>query len=160
VTARRLVIWALATFHAAAFVIAALLLLYPRGRFGDTLASLNTLLGFGLYIALWVTTVVTTRGALRGLDPLTASMGREFPRRAIRWGAANGVAFLVMLAVPLIVGSIAAAPAGANPLSSLPFVVVVAPIALSVAAAVGGLIGLALSLVDLLLIAAARRVVR
>lgn len=156
----RLTTWSFATFHVALFVVAAVLFLYSRGGFGATLASLNTLLGLGLFIALWATTFFTTRRAFRGLDLADAAALRLLPRRAIRWGAANGVAFLALLAIPLIVGAIAAARPGGNPLAPLGFAVIASPFALSVAAVVGALVGLVLSLVDLVLIAAARWMVR
>ena len=155
---RRLLIWAFATFHVAVFVLAAVLLLYSRGSFGATLASLNTLAGLGLFVALWATTLFTTRGAFRGIDLVGASRLR-LSARAIRWGAANGVVFLVLLALPLIIGSIAATPRGGNPLAALGIAAIAAPFALSVAAVVGALIGLVLSVADLLLIAVARRMV-
>ena len=155
---RALATWALATFHATFFILVFVLLLYSRGGFGATLASLNTLVGLGLFIALWATTLFTTRGALRGVDPLGGNVdGRRLARQAIRWGAANGVAFLAVLGVALIVGSIAAAPPGGNPLAVLGLAAIASPFALSVAAVIGGLSGLMLSALDLMLIGVARR---
>ena len=156
---RRLVVWALATFHVAVFLVAFVLLLYSRGRFGATLATLNTLVGLGLFIALWATTLFTTRRALRGVDPLADRVdGPTLARQAIRWGAANGVAFLLALAVPLVVGSIAATPRGGNPFAVLGIAAIAAPFAISVASVIGGVVGLALAAVDLMLISLARRI--
>ena len=156
---RALAAWALATFHATFFVLAFVLLLYSRGGFGATLASLNTVVGLGLFVALWGTTLVTTRRALRGVDPIGESIdGLRLASQAIRWGAANGLAFLGLLAIPLIIGSIAATPPGGNPLGVLGIAVVASPFAASVAAVIGGLSGLTLSALDLVLIGLARRI--
>jgi hypothetical protein len=155
---RPLVAWALATFHATFFVLAFVLLLYSRGGFGTTLATLNTLVGLGLFLALWGITLVTTRRALRGVDALDGPVdARRLARQAIRWGAANGVAFLGLLAFPLIVGSVAATPPGGNPLAVLGIAAIASPFAVSVAAVIGGLSGLTLSAIDLALIGLARR---
>lgn len=156
---RALAAWALATFHATFFVLVFVLLLYSRGGFGATLASLNTLVGLGLFVALWGTTLVTTRRVLRGINPLGASVdGLRLANQAIRWGAANGLGFLALLAIPLLIGSIAATPPGGNPLAVLGIVVIAAPFAVSVAAVIGALTGLTLSALDLVLIGLARRI--
>lgn len=156
---RALAAWALATFHATFFVLVFVLLLYSRGGFGATLASLNTLVGLGLFVALWGTTLVTTRRALRGINPFGASVdGLRLANQAIRWGAANGLGFLALLAIPLLIGSIAATPPGGNPLAVLGIVVIAAPFAVSVAAVIGALTGLTLSALDLVLIGLARRI--
>jgi hypothetical protein len=155
---RTLATWALATFHATFFVLAFVLLFYSGGRFGYTLASLNTLVGLGLFVALWATTLFTTRGAFRGVDTTGAIDGLRLSRNAIRWGAANGVAFLVLLAIPLIIGSMAATPPGGNPLAVLGITAVAAPFAASVAAVFGGVSGLVFSAFDLVLMALARRI--
>lgn len=156
---RALAAWALATFHATFFVLVFVLLLYSRGGFGATLASLNTFVGLALFIALWGTTLVTTRRALRGIDPLAASVdGLRLSSQAIRWGAANGLAFLALLAIPLIIGSIAATPPGGNPFAVLGIALVASPFAASVAAVFGALSGLTLSALDQVLIGLARRI--
>jgi hypothetical protein len=155
---RTLATWALATFHATFFVLAFVLLFYSGGRFGYTLASLNTVVGLGLFVALWATTLFTTRGAFRGVDPVGRIDGLRLSRDAIRWGAANGVAFLVLLAVPLIIGSMAATPAGGNPFGVVGLSAVVAPFAASVAAVIGALSGLVFSAFDIALISLGRRI--
>ena len=157
---QRLVIWALATFHATLFVVAAVLFLYTRGGLGALLASLNTLVGLALFVALWVTTLFTTRRALAGMDLLGDVDEGRLARRAFRWGAVNGMAFLVVLGVVLIVGSIAATPAGQNQLGVLPIAVIAAPFALVVSAAVGGAAGAIFGVIDITLHALARGIGR
>jgi hypothetical protein len=152
--------WALGSFNAAAFTLALLLLLYPRGGFGDLLAGLSTVSGLSLYLALWATTVYATRRALRGLDLLaeTPSQGDAFFGRALRWGGFTGVAFLAELALV----QLAAALAGGNVevLRALPFFVVFGFIASLVAFVVGALVGVTLGAVDLAGIRLSRRLVR
>src|SRR6267143_1545541 len=100
----KLVSWSLATFHATFFVLAIVLFVYSRDVLGAGLSGLNTFVGLGLFVALWVTTYVTTSRALRGLDLIGSARDRSgYARRALRWGAANGVAFLAVLGVVAIV---------------------------------------------------------
>src|SRR5207302_1566277 len=106
---QRLVTWALATFHATLFVVASVLFAYTRGGLGSLLANLNTLVGLGLFAALWATTFLTTQRALEGIDVLGTMDDRAFVRRVFRWGAANGMAFLAVLAVVFLVEALAVA---------------------------------------------------
>lgn len=71
-----LAVWALATFHASAFVAVALLVLYAGGGLGSALQGLNTAVGLGLFVALWATTYVATRNALRGARSCAARADR------------------------------------------------------------------------------------
>jgi hypothetical protein len=159
--ARALVLWALATFHTTLFVLALVVLLYSRGSFGATLASLNTLVGLGLFLALWITTYFTTRRALDDQDLLAETFDRPlFGRRVVRYGAVNALAFLLVLAVVLIVGSMAATPRGGNPFGVLGLALIASPFAVSVALVVGGIVGVTLGAVDLLLLSVARALVR
>lgn len=140
--------WALGTFNSAALAVVLLLLLYPRGRFGDTLAGLSTLTGLALYVALWATTVYATRRALRGIDLLDdARAGEAFFGRALRWGGFTGIAFLVELAAIQIVSVILGGDL--RPLASLPFLIPFGVIASLVAFVVGALVGVTLGALDL-----------
>jgi hypothetical protein len=152
----RLATWALASFHATFLVIAAVLIVFTRGGLGSLLASLNTLVGLGLFIALWVTTFFTTERALEGIDLAQDRDERTFARRAFRWGAANGMAFLAVLGLVLITGSMAATPSGGNPLGVLPIALFAAPFALVISAAVGAIAGAIFGVIDLVLVALGR----
>ena len=157
---RRLTIWALATFHAAVFVLGAVLLVYPRGHFGATLAGLNTAVGLGLFLALWATTYVTTRRALAGIDLFAAEVdGVRFGNRALRLGAANGIAFVAVLGAVLIASSMIATPPGQNPAGVLPFALFAAPFAVIFAAVIGAVVGATFGVLDLALLGVARRLV-
>lgn len=150
--------WALGTFNSAALALALLLLLYPRGRFGDMLAGLSTLTGLALYVALWATTVYATRRALRGIDLLgDARAGDRFFGPALRWGGFTGFAFLLELAVIQIVSVVLGGDL--RPLSSLPLLIPFGVIASLVAFVVGALVGVTLGAVDLAGVRLSRRLV-
>ncbi len=103
----KLVTWSLATFHATAFVLVIVLFGYSGGGLGGALGGLNTFVGLGLFLALWATTYLTTSRALRGLDLIGSARDRGmYPRRALRWGAANGMTFLAILGIVAIVTAI------------------------------------------------------
>ena len=142
--------WSLATFHASGFVLAIVFFLYSRDALGLALGGLNTLLGLALFVALWATTYLTTCRALDGLDLLSEDDRVLFARRAFRWGAANGIAFLGVLGVVLIASAVFVSPTVLLP------VLFVAPFALLISAVVGALVGLIFSVVDLALLAVAR----
>ena len=149
--------WALGTFNSAALALALLLLLYPRGRFGDTLAGLSTLTGLALYVALWATTVYTTSRALRGIDLLgDRRAGDRFFGQALRWGGFTGVGFLLEAALIQIVS---VALRGELQLASLPFLIPFGVIASLVAFVVGALVGVTLGAVDLAGVRLSRRLV-
>jgi len=152
----RLVTWSLATFHATAFVLAIVLFAYSRDALGAGLSSLNTFVGLGLFVALWATTYLTTSRALKGLDLIASTRDRDrYASRALRWGAANGMSFLAILGAVAIVGAIANTRPGQVASGILFPALFIAPIALVVSAAVGGVVGVIFGIVDLGLFALA-----
>jgi hypothetical protein len=152
----KLVTWSLATFHATTFVLAIVLFTYSRGGLGAALSGLNTFVGLGLFAALWVTTYLTTSRALEGLDLVRSARDREaYGRRTVRWGAANGMGFLVILGVVALLVAISnTRPDQVGPGILFP-ALLAAPIALVVAAAVGGAAGVIFGIIDLGLFALA-----
>lgn len=151
-----LVTWSLATFHATTFVLAIVLFAYSRDVLGGGLSGLNTFVGLGLFVALWATTYLTTSKAVRGLDLIASARDRSrYPRRALRWGAANGMSFLAVLGVVAIVTAISNTQAGQVPSGILFPALFIAPIALVVSAAVGGTVGAIFGIIDLGLFALA-----
>ena len=152
----KLVTWSLATFHATAFVLAIVLFAYSRDALGAGLSGLNSFVGLGLFVALWGTTYVTTSRALKGLDLLTSARDRGgYPRRALRWGAVNGMAFLGILGFVAVVSAVLnTRPDQVGPGILFP-ALFIAPIALIVSAAVGGAVGALFGIIDLALFAIA-----
>jgi hypothetical protein len=152
--------WVLGTFHTSIFGLALLLLLYPRGRFGDTLAGLSTLSGLAIFVALWVTTVFTTRRALAGLNWLeddSAQMAVFF-RRALRWGGVNGLLFLIVLGAILFLSALITAPDSITR-PALTFVGLIFWIGLVVSYAVGAIVGVTLGALDIAALRIARSVI-
>jgi len=148
----KLVTWSLATFHATAFVLAIVLFAYSRGALGAGLSGLNTFVGLGLFVALWATTYFTTSRALRGLDLIGSARDRDgYVRRTFRWGAANGMSFLVILGIVAIGSAIENTQPGQVGAGILFPALVIAPVALAVSAAVGGAVGALFGIVDLAL---------
>jgi uncharacterized membrane protein (DUF485 family) len=152
--AMKLVTWSLATFHATVFVLAIVLFAYSRDALGAGLGGLNTFVGLGLFVALWATTYVTTSRALRGLDLIGSARDRRgYPRRALRWGAANGMSFLAILGIVAVITAISNTRPGQVASGILFPALFIAPIALVVSATVGGAIGALFGIIDLALFA-------
>jgi hypothetical protein len=152
----RLVTWSLATFHATTFVLAIVLFAYSRNALGAGLSGLNTFVGLGLFVALWATTYLTTSRALTGLDLISSARDRGvYPRRTLRWGAANGMSFLAILGLVALIAAIANARSGQVTSGILVPALFIAPIALVASAAVGGAVGALFGIIDLALFAVA-----
>jgi hypothetical protein len=152
----KLVMWSLATFHTTVFVLVIVLFAYSGGGLGGALSGLNTFAGLGLFVALWATTYMTTARALRGLDLIGSARDRGgYGRRAFRWGAANGMSFLAILGVVAVVAAIANTRPGQVTSGILLPALFIAPIALIVSAAVGGVVGVIFGIIDLGLFAVA-----
>jgi hypothetical protein len=152
----RLVTWSLATFHATVFVLVIVLFGYSGGGLGGALGGLNTFAGLGLFLALWTTTYLTTSRALKGLDLIGSARARGgYRRRALRWGAANGMSFLAILGIGVIVTAVANTRPGQVTSGILFPALFIAPIALAVSAVVGAAVGAFFGIIDLALFALA-----
>ena len=152
----KLLTWALATFHTTVFVLVIVLFAYSGGGLGGALGGLNTFAGLGLFVALWVTTYVTTARALRGLDLIGSARDRGgYARRAFRWGAANGMSFLAILGIVAIAAAVANTRPGQVGSGILLPALFIAPIALVFSAAFGGAVGVIFGIIDLGLFAVA-----
>lgn len=152
----KLVTWTLATFHASVFVLAIVLFAYSRDALGAALAGLNTFVGLGLFVALWATTYVTTSRAVEGLDLIGSARDRDaYPRRTLRWGAANGMAFLAILGLVAILTAVSKTRPDQVASGILLPALFIAPIALVASAVVGGAVGAIFGIIDLGLFAVA-----
>lgn len=148
----KLLAWSLATFHTTVFVLAIVLFAYSGGGLGGALSGLNTFAGLGLFVALWATTYLTTARALAGLDLIGSARDRGgYGRRAFRWGAANGMSFLAVLGIGVLVAALANTRPGQAGSGILLPALFIAPIALVVSAAVGGVVGVLFGIIDLAL---------
>jgi len=149
--------WILGTFHTAAVGLALLFLAYPGGGLGVTLASLSTVTGLAIFIALWAITVFATSRAIRGLD-LAAGVSAGYHRRALRWGALNGAVFLWSFAALLALQQLVTAPGTLSWQSFLLGAGFVGGIGSLFALTIGAAIGLMLASIDLAGLAIARRI--
>jgi hypothetical protein len=152
--------WVLGSFHTSVFGLALLLVLYPRGGFGATLGSLSTLSGLAIFLALWTTTLFTTRRALTGLNWLDDDPAQMavFFRRAFRWGGVNGMLFLAALGAILLLSALVTAPGSIMP--ALIFFVFIAAVGLVVSYVVGAIVGVTLGALDIAALRVARVVTR
>jgi hypothetical protein len=149
--------WILGTFHTAAVGLALLVLAYPGGGLGVTLASLSTMTGLAIFIALWTITVFATSRAIRGLD-LAAGATAGYHRRALRWGALNGAFFLWSFAAVLAAQQLIVAPGTLSWQSLLLGAGFVGGVGSFFALTIGAVIGLVLASLDLAGLALARRI--
>jgi hypothetical protein len=147
--------WVLGTFHTAALTLVLLLLVFPRGGLGATLASLSTLTGLALFMALWLTTLFTTGRAIGGLD-LLGDAGAGFPRRALRWGGANGMLFFACLVAILVVNAILTAKPAADVGAILRGAAFLGSFGLPFAFVIGALVGILFATLDLVALRLAR----
>lgn len=147
--------WVVGTFHTAVVGLALLLLAFPGGGLGTTLANLSTAAGLGLFVALWVITVFATSRAIASLDLLGGATAGYY-RRAIRWGGANGILFLWSFAAILALQQAVTAPGTLQLQGLLLGAGFVASIGTLLAFTLGALIGLALASLDLAALAIAR----
>ena len=147
--------WVLGTFHTAAVGLALLLLAYPGGGLGTTLANLSTAAGLGLFVALWASTAFATSRAIAGLDLVRGGTAGYY-RRALRWGAINGILFLWSFAAILALQQAVTAPGTLQLQSLLLGGAFVAGIGTLFAFGIGGLVGLLLASIDLAALAIAR----
>jgi hypothetical protein len=150
--------WVLGTFHTAAVGLTLLLLAYPGGGLGTTLAGLSTLTGLALFLALWAITVFATGRAIKGLD-LGGGATAGYHRRALRWGALNGALFLWSFAALLAVQQLITAPGTLQVQTVLLGAGFVVGIGSAFALAIGALVGLVLASIDLAGLALARAIV-
>lgn len=151
--------WALGTFHACAVGLLLLLLIFPGGGLGPLLGGLDTTTGLVIFIALWATSVWTTRRALSGGEWLADPVQRRvFFSRALRWGAATGVLFLAELGVVVFARTLVVAPGSIGLNGIVGGAAFVATFGTLFAFVIGGVLGVVLGGLDLLALAVARKV--
>jgi len=150
--------WVLGTFHSAVLVVLIVRFAYPGGGLQFPLSSLNTVVGLGLYVLLWGTTLFTARRALAGLDWLSdrpADMA-SFYRRALRWGAANGLLFFVALLLAQFAVALATRPPATTIQAVLFGTLFFGTFGTLFAAVIGGLVGVTLGALDIAALRIAR----
>lgn len=153
---RSLLAWALGTFHTVLLVLVLLIALHNGGGLGGAVDGLNTLLGFVIFGALWLTAWWSTRRVLRAVvsaGRLRVSTWRLLQLGAL-WGGFSGVLFLLSLVVIIATVSIPAivTALGDADVSDIPvgvtIVLVYGPFGTVVAFVLGAVVGIALALID------------
>jgi len=146
-----LTVWTLSTGNTVLFVLALVLPSYASGGLSDVLPNLNTALGVGIFLYLWIVVWTTTRWLLGQVDPDEDSLAR-----LALWGGAcgafDGIVFL--LGIVLGLGLPAALVTSLQLLSIALFAAIGTPIA----AVVGAVVGLVALVVDLAVLWVADRV--
>lgn len=139
---------ALGTFHTTLLSLLVLQFAFRGGGLGGALAELNTLVGLGLFGALWVLVTAASMLALRNLDFTTLSAGQALGSGA-RWGGGFGAAVVLVpfvLAAPVVL-VLSVMRGGFQPVA-LVLVPVFVLFATAAAFLVGATLGSALALVD------------
>jgi hypothetical protein len=148
-----LISFALGTFHAAFFLITAVLVLHAIGALVGLLTSLNTLTGLALFAALWTTTTWTTSRAVPPIPVTNHSLNAPIGQlvlRALRAGALNGIVFLASAAVILELSAVLTG--SGQSIGVFVFVALVFVTAGTLAAAaIGATIGVVFAALDLIL---------
>ncbi len=160
----RLLALALGTFHAVTITLLLVVIGYLTTDLGHTLASFDTIIGLGVFAALWATSVYCTH---RGLREAGLATGQPAPAdtvlgKGLTWGAWNGMLFFWTL---LDVGFLvllyrAVADEGFNYVFAV-FIFAIAAFAVGsiLAAGIGGAVGILLAAIDFQLLRAARTLV-
>jgi len=155
--------WVLGTFHPVALVTVLAWFVYRGGTLGQLLSGLSTLSGIALFVALWAISLFTARRALRDLDWLSDDprvMGTFF-WRALRWGAATGLLFLLALTAGVVATALGnAAQRNAIDLRAFVFVPFYLGFGSLFAAAIGGVVGVTLGALDIAALRIARALTR
>ena len=146
-----LVVWALASFHTAALVAVLVVALYLAGSLGDLLSGLSTIVGLGIYLALWAFTWWTTRCVVRAVarsgDDASAFV---VLREGGKWGGVDGACFLWVLLVVVLV------PGADVTLEGVFLFLFYGGIGSILALGVGGIVGMVFAVIDLVLFRIAR----
>ncbi len=152
-----LVVVALGTFHAAALIVALVLVLYATGALPSLLSSLSTIAGLALFSALWLTTVWSAHRTLRGAFRATLRTSlpvRTMIERATWNGGVNGIAFLAFMGLILAISSAINGALGIVVFGALFFATVGAVAAFLL----GCLFGLLFVAIDIALVTATRAI--
>lgn len=154
----RLITWALGTFHAGALLVAATLVLHVTGNLAALLGGLSTAVGLALFGALWGTTVWSAHRTLVGVIgtslATTVPTGSLLTRATLR-GGVNGILFLALAGVILAFPTVLSSPG-----AILFLIFFLATSGLIGAFVLGCLAGLLFAIIDLMLFASARALLR
>ncbi len=160
--------WALGALHTSSFLIVLLFLFYQVGSPGDILQVLSSLIGSVVFALLWVSTwfwsrwtlqdklvlwMADAQGTMRFSPMWRRREGTALVSRAILGGGLNGASnFLVLFMVIFGLLIVSELPSGGLIWDAFLVFVFYLLIGLAIAVTFGALVGLALSLIDSVLI--------
>jgi sugar phosphate permease len=130
-------LWSVSAFRTVSFTVAAVFGLHLRGTLPESLARLNTMVGFAAFAILWITTLVATRAGRRHyrhrqISPTYSASRLE---STIVAGSLNGACVYAVL-------SVAAGVAIHTP-QAIAAIAVFSVLGIAVASAIGGFVGIA-----------------
>lgn len=154
-----LLVWALATFHAAVLVLALVLIVYRAGSLAGALHNVGTLPGVALFAALWIATCWTTGRAVRSSDwmPEMAPPVGSLLQRGAGWGGINGIIFFLCLDTTIALSALAAGRLP-NVATSIAFFLGTSVVGSIPAFLVGGAVGMIFASVDIVVLEVVRRI--
>ncbi|MCT9094421.1 hypothetical protein [Haloarchaeobius sp. HME9146] len=143
-----LLAWCLGTYHTATLTAAGVASLHLSGALGDPLGGLNTVVGFAAFLYLWAVTLWTTTrvlGAVELFGPDRSST-RAVVAAGAKWGAVTGLLFFLGVLLTLAFAF----------LGEMLVLLLFFGIGGAFALAIGTVVGLAFSLLDVGLLALSR----
>ena len=152
---RRLLVWTLASFHAAGFTLGFVVPAYASGGLSDVLPGFGTLPGVVGYAYLWGLSYLATRWVLTE-DVLAETLDGRVSSVLVRGSGSGGLVGMAALLGPLLLVSVPDLVIGDGDPTS--FVLIVA-IGSGVAVVVGAAVGLVFTVLDVAAVRAARALV-
>jgi hypothetical protein len=141
---RRLLVWTLASFHAAGLTVGFVIPSYASGGLSDVLPEFGTVPGIVGYAYLWALSYLATRWVLTE-ETLDATLSGSLRAALLRGTAGGALVGIATLLGPLLVVSIADLIRGGGDPTSVALVLAIGS---GVAAVVGAAFGLAFTLID------------
>lgn len=152
---RRLLVWTLASFHAAGLTLGFVLPAYVSGGLSDALPEVGTVPGILGYGYLWGLSYLATRWVLVE-EVLDATLAGALSPALLRGTAGGALVGLATLLGPLLLVALPAlVTGGGNPVSFA----LIAAIGSGVAVVVGAVVGLVFALLDVAAVRVAGRLV-
>lgn len=160
--ADRLSAFGFATAHVAVLTVVGILGLHYSSSLGSALEPVGTVVGSLLFGLLWAVAIVTHRRGFESVDPWSVDDRRSAARfvgAGTVWGGLTGAVVFWSVAAGGVLAGLAADPARAADLLSVP-TGLLALLGTGTALVIGGAVGTVAAIVDLGAIGAAERIDR
>ena len=146
-------LWSVSAFRTVSFTLAVAFGLHLRGTLRESLANLDTIIGFAAFAILWTTTLGASRAGYRHLrhhETTPRYSPSHFESTCVA-GALNGAGVYALLAGAAIVAI--------HTPQAIAGITVFSIIAVAVASAIGGFVGIAYGAIEVLLLRVSRDLV-